>query len=215
VNEDEAVGLGMHVHSLLTARSPVAFRFVIWSWPSEFIVGPLRDVREKAIRSDEQACSLAWLVSHMAPDTPVSMIGYSYGSRLVCGAGHLLGGGRLAGRALPVVVPRTAMRAVLIAASMDNDSLQPGQRNGQALTQLEQVLVVVNAYDPALRWYPMMYAPPGPDALGHAGAAGAATNRIVHLDLSQSLGRVHDVKAYLACPSLINWTATQGLFAAY
>src|SRR5262245_11910838 len=74
-------------------------RFVIWSWPSSQIHGPLRDVRSKAARSDVDAYYLGRFLEGMKPEVHTGLIGYSYGARIACGALHLLGGGTQIGLA--------------------------------------------------------------------------------------------------------------------
>ena len=55
---------GQHVYRLLTAgvADATPIRFVIWSWPSAQVQGPLRDVRTKANRTDLAGYCLAWLL---------------------------------------------------------------------------------------------------------------------------------------------------------
>lgn len=57
---------------------PPAVRFIIWSWPSDQIHGPLRDARSKADRSDEEAWLLAAFLAGLPwPEHPPSSSTYS------------------------------------------------------------------------------------------------------------------------------------------
>ena len=75
-------------------------RFVIWSWPSARVGGLLRDVRVKASRTGPAGCQLAWLLDQMPSETPVSLIGFSFGARIITGGLHMLAGGNLGGMSL-------------------------------------------------------------------------------------------------------------------
>ena len=188
------------------------FRFVIWSWPSDRIRGRARrDARVKACRSDVQGYYLAECLRRVAPDVQVSLVGYSFGARVITGALHLLAGGQVAGRSLaqPTQTPPDAAqqvpprRAVLVAAALDADWLSSGRRNGLALSQVESLLVTRNSRDPVLKWYPLMYCRGGPQALGFTGPAGCPpAEKIELLNLSCSVGRVHDWARYVAAAGL-------------
>lgn len=208
-----AVGYGWQAYRRLERMAEGRpFRFVIWSWPSDRVRGGARhDVRVKACRSDAQSYYLAECLQHLDPDVPVSLIGYSFGARIITGALHLLGGGELAGRSLAQparvladgvkqVPPR---RAVLVAAALDANWLLPGRPNELALSQVQRLLVTRNVRDPVLKWYPRMYRHGGPQALGFVGPATCLSDEKVELlDLSCSVGRVHDWGRYWAATGL-------------
>jgi hypothetical protein len=141
VSDSGAVNVGMGIGRLLAEHARVPFRFVIWSWPSERICGPLRDVREKAARSDEGAYPLASLIDQIDPAVPISLVGYSYGSRLITGALQLLGGGQLACRCLPYRhnALRVPLRAVLIAGSLDNNPISHRGQFAPGTSGVEQL----------------------------------------------------------------------------
>ena len=174
------------------------FRLLVWCWPAERTSARLlTDLRFKAGRSDVEAYLLARHLERMACSEPILLVGYSFGARVITGALHLLGGGRLMGRTVwPEVSPASEFsssagnwagsqkpirtdrspgpgrfRTILIAAAIGNDWLLPGGRHQQALSQLEKLLVTVNRADPALRWYPHLEPCDAP-ALGWAGPKG-------------------------------------------
>lgn len=189
-------------------RHPV--RFVIWSWPSAQIKGPVKDLRVKAHRSEVHAYHLARLVDQMNRDLPVGFVGYSYGARLISAAMHLLGGGEVVGRRLALRTDHEHrhMRAVFVAAAFDNDWLLPGHNHGNALTQLDRVLVVVNHQDPALRLYPLLKRGETPDALGFSGLphnrhAGYIYGQVDQLNVTHSVGKAHALKEYIRAPKLV------------
>jgi hypothetical protein len=196
------------------------FRFVIWSWPSERIRGPLRDVKAKARVADNHAVYLAWLIDQIEPSTQVSFLGYSYGARVVTGALHTLGGGQINGRRLVYRVhrQRTPMRAVLMAAALDNSWLTPRQRHGMAMSQVERLLVMKNPMDRALRAYHFLYGLlRGPAALGYTGLSGIGhlgphRNKVTQMNVSNWVGTAHDWTRYMNSPVLVRRMRPFALF---
>jgi hypothetical protein len=83
------------------------------------------------------------------------------------------------------------IRAVLVAAAIDHDWLNPGERYGQALLIPEQVLLMRNSRDSTLALYPMRKAF-GDRAMGKDGldrcdrvALGPLGTKVVELDAAQ------------------------------
>jgi hypothetical protein len=210
-DEADAVRDGWCLYQALLGLAPVqTMRFVIWSWPAEQIAGGLRgaryDAQVKAARSDGQACYLAQVLGRMNPKVSVSLVGYSFGARIVTGAAQLLAGGEVAGQAASPAnpaAPRTLMRAVLVAAAEDYYWLAPGYQHGLAPGQMDRVLLTINQADPVLRFYPRLYGRGGPGALGYVGAAsGTDTTKVEPLNVTCSVGKTHDWDCYLADPWL-------------
>ncbi len=199
----EAFSNGWQVYTSLARCAPMArpIRFVIWSWPSDKIDGGQReDVQVKAERTAPAAHYLARFVDRISPDVPVSLIGYSFGSRIITGSLHLLGGGTICSQALATRVhpQRTAgIRAVLMASALDCDWLLPGHAHGLALSQVDFALLVNNECDRALRFYPRMYGRGGPSALGYEGLATNCLSagdqpKVAQMDACCYVGKQHD-----------------------
>jgi hypothetical protein len=188
------------------------FHFVIWWWSSTHRDKlPLpRRMRQEAARSDLQAFYLARWIERIEPSVPLSLTGYSFGARVVAGALHLTGGGRLAGRSLDrhPAEPRRPIRAILLGAAIHCDWLLPGRRNGLALTQVEHLLVSTNPCDPAMKWYPAIYRGCSPKPMGYGGPSrsglpDAERDKIEVLNLSCYVGRSHKAfRYYSASPFL-------------
>ena len=186
-------------------------RFVIWSWPSDKIHGPIRDGRTKADRADTDAYYLARFLAPIKPDVRVGLLGYSYGARITAGALHLLGGGELIGL---TVAPgeRPQFRVVFWAAAEHDYWLLPGRYHGQALPMADRWLITRNYCDPALARYSWVEKCYDPTALGYSGLVGrnlltAEQNaRIEEIDVTDLIGKTHDNDAYLYSEPIVSRT---------
>lgn len=195
------------------------FRLVAWSWPSGRIPGLLTDVRIKAARSDCQSFYLAGVIDSLPAETPLSLVGFSYGARLVASSLHLLGGGSIDGAALATSrrSHRSPRRAVLMAAAFDNDWLLPGHHYQRSLDAVDQMLIFSNPRDPVLRFYPWLdLNATNPEALGITGLAtdhlGPQREKLYQVNVSRILGATHNLQHYVNSPQIISRVAPYALF---
>ena len=73
-----------------------------WSWPADRVCRHNRpDIQLKAAYCDAESYYLAAWLRGVQRDGKVSLVGHSFGPRIITGALHLLAGGQLAGQALP------------------------------------------------------------------------------------------------------------------
>jgi hypothetical protein len=184
-------------------------RFVIFSWPAAQISGPLKDVRVKAARTRPAGCQLAWFVDQLPAETPLTMVGFSYGARIVTGSLHILGGGSLGGMGFPELQhpQRQPVNAVLMASALNSDWLCPGHYHGQAMTMVHQMVLVNNCEDRAMKYYHFSTTCGRPQALGYCGPTcidPAAASKIVELNVARYVGTEHDVFCYLSAPGVIS-----------
>jgi hypothetical protein len=214
ISHSMAFYVGWQAYQGLAQQWPAdrPLRFVIWSWPSTQIRGQLKDIRYKAYVSDAHGWHLAWLLDQMNPATQASLVGYSYGSRLVTDALHILGGGQVVGRSLPGLVhPEPSHhRAILMAGALDAYSLAPRGRNCLALAQVDEVLVLVNPCDSVLQHYPKLpgILRQGPPAMGYVGAtglryAGPDAAKVQQWGITHLVGDQHDYNRYLNSPTIM------------
>lgn len=201
-----------------SADQPV--RFVIWSWPSsEIDGGQVKDLRVKANRAEWQGVLLAKFVAAMNPNVRVSLVGHSYGSRLISSSLHVLGGGVIAGRGLDEPLERNQpLRAVLLAAAMGSQWLLPGNRHGQAMNSVDGLLVMANSSDNVLRWYPRLFPGKGPEALGYTGIMapgrlGPHYKKVQQVDVSPLIGKAHNLADYFHTPAIWQRFSKYALFA--
>jgi pimeloyl-ACP methyl ester carboxylesterase len=212
-NADWAVRHGNELYAdMLQLSCGRPFRLVVWSWPADRSTRTARgirpDIRMKACRSDAEAYYLARLLSGLPSGEPLSLIGFSLGCRAQAGALHLLAGGTLAGRSLPPgslaawkgATPRP-IRAMMLAAAIDDDWLAASAPEGLAPVEVQRILISQNCRDRVLRWYSRLYGPHGPEALGRIGPAGSATGKLEVVDVTCEVGRKHQFERYeVSCP---------------
>lgn len=218
ISRYESVARGWAAYHELVNRNPAAARlvFIIWSWPSDQIHGQLKDVRVKAARTTAESFFLAHLISELHPETPISLAGHSFGARIICGGAHLVAGGRLgafhlaAGRA---AAPRQ-MNAVLTAAAMHDCWLSPGCYHGQALQEIDRLLVLYNPCDPVLKYYRHIEKRARPRALGYTGAVicGDTPAEVEQINVACQIGKRHSFFAYLCNPTVADLVAPYVLF---
>jgi hypothetical protein len=195
-----------------SAAPGLPVQVVFFTWPSDGkmpYVFPV-DIAILGRRSAAHAVYLASLMTQLPAEQRVAVVGHSHGARATVAALHLLGGGTLEnGQALPpgCAVPRH-LRAVLIAAAIDHDWLNPGGRYGQALMVPEQVLLMRNSRDATLGVYPMRKGV-GPRALGRNGLGqndrfvlGSLGSKVVELDAADFADWHHAFAAYHEHPEL-------------
>ncbi len=179
-------------------------RFVIWSWPASEVSGLLRDCRVKAARTRPVGWQLAWSLNQFPAGSRVSLLGYSYGAQVVCGATHLLAGGELSGLSLEAAAEpcRQPVRVALVAAAMHADWLGPGHCHGRAMAHIDRLVVTRNAKDPAMQFYKFAIRNGSPQAMGLKGPLGLDSEsraRLTCIDTSRCVGRSHDLYKYMAC----------------
>lgn len=100
VTADDATTNGWRLYQTLVADDSPPVRIVVWSWPSERVRGPLRDVRSKAARTEDEAYYFGWTLRQFESRQRVGVFGYSYGARVVTGGLHMAAGGELYGQTL-------------------------------------------------------------------------------------------------------------------
>jgi hypothetical protein len=226
--EEEALDGGNTIYKLLTASdrcrracgaSPPV-RLVIWSWPSTQMLCSLRrDARTKAERTETESYYLARAIDQLRPDQPISLLGYSFGARILVGSLHVLGGGEIDGRTLPARTyqERMPIRSVLLGAALDNDWLQPGAANQFALSQSDRMLILINPRDIALRFYPKLYPHRGPDALGLTGvqcpqSLGAEMSKVLQESVTDYVGARHSWDIYVKSAEIMARVKLELLF---
>lgn len=203
ITSSDAFAMGAPIRDALAPhRDGAPSAVVIWSWPSEQDSRRrLADIREKAQRAEAQGRILARALDEVHSKPRVSLVGYSYGARLIASALHVRG----TRRALSVG-PR--LSAVFMAAAVDDDGLCPNGCHGAATQQIERLLLLVNPCDPVLARYHFLY---GRRSTAEAlGAVGMSTSRvpesatITQRDVSGLVGGSHELDRYIGSGALMS-----------
>jgi hypothetical protein len=207
-----AITKGLYTYdSIRACAGDRPFRYVIWSWPADRVCRRTKaDTQLKADYSDAEGYYLAQWLNQLPPGVKVSLIGHSFGPRIITGALHLLAGGEVAGRRLPSDIiaawskgKRNPVRAVLLAAAVDADWLAPNGCHGSALPLVEAMLITRNGCDRVLRFYPRIYGRGGPEALGSIGPCGIGdAGNVEVIDVACEVGKVHDWRDYCLAPDV-------------
>ena len=205
IGSSEAFSKGWSAYWAVVRGAETPVRFIIFSWPSEAIRGPIVDARTKAWRTNICGYYLAWLVDRLRPDVPLSLLGHSFGSRIVTGSLHLLGGGSINGQALAdrVHAERQPANVTLLAAALDNDWLLPGHYHGRAMSQVAHLLLINNSCDRLLMRYHFLYGRRAcQQALGYTGLprwgfSDDVWRRVDQFDACCIVGRDHWFHLYI------------------
>ncbi|MGB7344161.1 MAG: hypothetical protein WBD20_08100 [Pirellulaceae bacterium] len=145
--------------------------WVIFNWPSAQTGVLLKDAREKAARTDAEGLYLAWLLRHhVEQSSPIAMVGYSFGARVLSGSIHALAGGPLANRTLPAPHYCGADISVgFVAAAFDADWLMEGHYHGCSTKNMRTLTMLYNQRDVALRNHWRLTRERSSEALGFSG----------------------------------------------
>ncbi len=164
----------------------------------------MQDARIKASRTDGQGLYLAWLLrEHAKLQVNTSLIGYSFGGRIITGALHAAAGGALGGRQLPgEPVVGGPFDAGLVAPAVDSHWLTSHGYHRYATQNLQQLVLMYNRRDAVLKRYWLIDRVRGRMALGYSGPTSFA-NRfdgtklpVFARDCSPSIGLQHDELDY-------------------
>lgn len=182
---------------------------VFYSWPSEppTMLLPHVDIAVLGTRATFNGFYLAQLVQQLPENAQVSFYGHSHGARVLGAALHLLDGGEVGGYRLRAADRgNRRLRPVFAAAAIDHHWLNPNERFGRALNQVERGMVLFNRDDLALNIYPLRrlfsHRPLGLvgfDRLDFRLQNGRAA-KLVHLDVTELIDTGHFWKNYSRRP---------------
>lgn len=209
VSAHDALSRGMRLYRLVTcAQKAPPLRLIIWSWPSDQVRGQLRDVRAKAARSNHEAWRLAAVLAQLPADAPLTLVGYSFGSRIVTGTLANRGGGQIgcpSGAELTAGSSSAPVRVILLAAAVHQSWLLPHGWHSPAWQSIDELVLLNNSRDPVLRMYHLIEKRGRPLALGRAGLnclPADQAERLSQYDVAAQVGKTHDETAYLQSPTV-------------
>ncbi|MCA9129721.1 MAG: alpha/beta hydrolase [Planctomycetales bacterium] len=209
----EARQRALMIFRMMCACHNQPLTFIAFTWPSERDQGFAKDIRGKKDLIDIESYYLASLITLLPADQPIGIMGFSFGTRVVSGALHLLGGGTLGGRGIMQSdAERPPYRVSLYAGAFDRDAFTSGGEYRCGLTNVEQLVNLFNSDDPVLRRFHFFERGSSPTAAGYrgllipcsvpnsSGIAGLFPS-ITQYDC-RAIGRSHSETDYLRCPAM-------------
>lgn len=193
----EGIELSRWLHAAAPQRP---LNIVIYTWPSDEY--PTKffpiDINILGRESAFNGIYLAQFFAAIPRGSRVCLVGHSHGARTVAAFLHLQSGGAVQGFRLCHPQPCSwRFRALFLAAAIDHDWLDPGERYGLALCSAEALLNLRNRCDLPLVFYPL-HRPFAGRALARAGFTrrdryrlGSWNAKIAELDVTRSLGTHH------------------------
>ncbi len=207
ISAREATRRGVLAYRKLRRQSTTSgsLRFVIWSWPSMRNTGRLRDGRQKMKRTDGEAFLLGSYLAKVSGD-PISLVGHSFGARIITGAVHLAAGGSVSGSRLKELPDSsTRYRVALLAAAVERNALCPGGRYKHALDRTHSLLLVNNSRDQALSFFWAIDPGRKRQALGTVGLTCIPqAAQIEQCNWTCVLGREHSFLKYMNSPAIVS-----------
>lgn len=183
-------------------------RTVIFSWPSDQQGILLRDIRAKYDRAVTEGHYLAWFLSHVEPDRPVAIVGYSYGSLIALEALEDLVHAEWAGRSdiRPWINRSAPLHVVLVAAAVRQDAFAPRGPYREILPCIDRLTNLSNSADIPLRFFEHVDRSLRTKALGHVGMPGRwipPGTEFRQIDCSRIVGHSHRLTNYLESSTLM------------
>jgi Alpha/beta hydrolase family len=213
ITEGPRIRNDLAAYGALTADAIV----VTFDWPSEFADPHVfRDGNEKARLAFVAGFHLARFLQGFPAGSRISLVGHSHGGLVALSALHLLAGGPLdTGEEATIVreaSPSLRLRAVVIAAGVDRDWLEPGRRLDHALAASEGVLCLYNQLDPVLVVHPFGRYSDQRRALGKWGMSddaqqslGSLAGRYCQQSIALQLGPRHTFRGSTEYQVIVGW----------
>ncbi|MCC6507943.1 MAG: hypothetical protein IT423_02470 [Pirellulaceae bacterium] len=203
MTQENTRGRASYVYNRAARRADEPIRFIIYSWPSQRDGRPLRDVYEKADRSNIDTYYFGHFLNRIPETSPLGILGFSFGGRVVGGGLHLVSGGQLEGRSTPVWGTPRQVHVSFVAPAFDRTWLVSGREYGMAMQNVEKLVNIYNSRDPVLRRVRFLDRVSTPIAAGFSGLADPRATqplqddqRIAQYDCGDSVGTSHDEMNY-------------------
>ena len=193
------------------AAPHLPLQVIFFSWPSDgpyTYVTPL-DVAIRGERAEFNGFHVAQVVSALPASCPVSFLGHSHGCRVILSALHIAAGGSIQNLCFRYDMGAgRRYRAVLAAAAVDHNWLNPGERYDGSLRRCEALLTLINRDDIPIAVYPF-HRPGAARALARVGLTerdrvrlGDQACKARELDVTSLVGSDHLWPAYFRCPRI-------------
>jgi len=187
---------------------PLNLVFLVWPSDENHTGIPTIDVTRSGIVATQTGIYLAHLIDRIPGHTPICLVGHSHGTRTVAGCLHYRGGGQIYGVYKGTKNRSRPIRVVFAAAAINHAWMNPNNRYGKALPQIDSMLNILNHRDLALTAYPLV-TPSYGRALAKTGITrfdkrqlGDQACKIHELDATDVIGFRHSWPNYYGRPEL-------------
>lgn len=201
----EACARGRFVYrSIKHCLDAAPLDFIVFSWPSEQRGILVKDGREKAAISEAAGIYLANLLYALTQrQASISLVGYSFGCRVITGGMHVLAGGDIRGRCLThPPIQGANINVGLLAPAVQSDWLGSGRPHGLAAQNISRLVVLYNSRDAVLKRYWLIESDSSRFALGFRGPSQVAPGYdgfpidVRRFDCARFLGLAHSEIEY-------------------
>ncbi|MDR0392241.1 MAG: alpha/beta hydrolase [Planctomycetaceae bacterium] len=176
-------------------------RFLFWSWDADKeMCGIKSDAINAGKKADSEAKHLVNFLRRLKSGSKVSLVGFSYGARLISVALHEFGADRFKSDNSQVpndnLSSTIKINVIFLAAAVDRDQFGQNKKYGNMLSVVDKLLININVSDPALYFYPLLSGVGSPKAVGRRGinVSGIPKNlvtKIKSIDVRPEIGVDH------------------------
>jgi hypothetical protein len=190
------IEVGLGITRLLPSDKP--YRMVFWNWYSERVVHWLRpDIRAKIPVTVANGYYLAQLLRRLKPESLVSLLGFSFGNRIL---------GEAAANLEKNTPEKLRLRMVMASPATDQHDFAEGAKYSGIPELVEKILILYNPADFRLTFYPFLYdSETQINALGRYGPSASVRkkfqDRIEAVNVDSYIGIRHKTLIVLNTPA--------------
>jgi len=208
--QDECIESHAAYQWFRNACPQLPLQVIFFTWPSdrEFTSLLPTHVSIRGKQAEFNGFHVARMMNCIPESCPVTLMGHSFGCRVILSTLHLAGGGDVQGMMFPGGMTSHRYRAVFAAAAVDHHWMNPGDRFGCALPRTECIVNLRNRRDLALAFYPLHRVFAG-RALARSGLTrrdtrllGAESQKVINLDVTAIQGHNHLWPGYFQSPEI-------------
>ncbi|MDR2172169.1 MAG: hypothetical protein LBP59_18645 [Planctomycetaceae bacterium] len=145
--KSDTVEIGLKILSLFDSGKRL--RMVFWQWPAEKLgCRLLPDIRSKIPVAEANGAYMSMLLKRLKPESKVSVLGFSFGTRLLGDAVEGVGDLKPSGMKINLIYG---------GAAADRQWLAKNNRNGNVPKIAHKILIFHNPDDFRLKFYPCLY----------------------------------------------------------
>ena len=187
-------------------------RYVIWSWPSDRLLRPLKDFQVKADRSIAEGTYFSTFIAQLSPENRIGVLGYSLGAQVV-----LSGLNEMKVFNNQPSQPKHQLNIALVAAATDCNWPSVCDDVDAVYNSISKMLIVHNACDRALKAYRLACLgrtnPMGGCGMKGLDALKDNGQKVHQLDVSGMVRGDHSIIEYLK-PTIVRQSMIEALFAS-